>query len=221
MNLDSFVENLLARNDFRKISFFTSLLNGEMSKEEFLKTQYQFYYAVIYFTLPMALVAASIPSYEERVNIIKNLWEEHGEGNLTSTHGKTFEEFLRRLIGKSKLNHVQPGKAVTLFNSTLQETCKHSHFLKGVAAIGMIERMFADISSVIGKAIIEKGWLRKEDMIHYSVHQELDCIHAEDFFSILRPYANDKDNAKMIEEGLILGQEIFLKLYRELEAEAR
>lgn len=212
---DSKIKSLLEENDFVDNPFFKNL-RQEMTKEDFIKTQKQFFYAVIHFVSPLALVAAAIPSYEERVNIIKNLWEEHGEGDMSQTHGQTFKELLRRLTGETDLIIPSAEAGVNTFNSTLDNLSKNSSFLVSVGMIGIIERMFADISSYIGTAITERGWLERERIIHYSVHQELDCIHAEDFFSIIRPYYDDEEKRKLIDEGLELGVKTFLDLYSDL-----
>jgi pyrroloquinoline-quinone synthase len=210
---------LLQSYDFRKNIFFQDLASGEMSFEDFIRTQEQFYYAVTGFARPLALVVANIPDYENRAKILKNLWEEHGEGDMRETHGSTFTELLKRLSGNASIS-IPPAKAeVLLFNSTLDDLCRNHHYLKGVAALGMIERMFSDISAFIGSSIVERGWLPKERVIHYSLHQKLDTIHAEDFFSILRPHYNE--NRDIIDEGLMLGALTFLQLYRDLREKVR
>src|SRR3712207_4304266 len=91
---DHMLEGMLKDQSYLSRPYFQNLSNGKMSFEQFLSTQHQFYYAVVHFVCPLALVAAAVPTYEERVNIIKNLWEEHGEGTLKHTHGATFTEFL-------------------------------------------------------------------------------------------------------------------------------
>ncbi len=198
--------------NFTQEKYFVRLKEGSMSKEEFISSQYQFYHAVVHFTIPLALTAAAIPTYEERVNVIKNIWEEHGEGNSSLTHGATFGLFMERLTGTA-FQVKAPQAAVLNFNQTLTETSKIASYWVSVAMLGQIEHMFADISSFIGNAVIERGWMKKENMVHYSMHEELDCIHAEDFFSILRPL---NAHQKEIDQGLQLGRETFLNLYRGL-----
>lgn len=218
MNLEILISDTLKKNDFTHADFFRELKYGDLSFDQFVVTQYQFYHAVVHFTKPLALVAGAIPDYENRINILKNIWEEHGEGDLSKTHGSTFTEFLLRLTRK-EVNLVTAHSAVEKFNKTLDETCKTEPYLKSVAMIGMIERMFSEISHFIGAAVIERGWMNAKDMIHYLVHQELDVKHAQDFFDILKPFENQE--AKIIQEGLELGTETFLKLYQELLEEAK
>jgi hypothetical protein len=210
---------LLQSYDFRKNAFFQDLASGEMNLEDFIRTQEQFYYAVTGFSRPLALVAAGIPDYEGRLKILKNLWEEHGDGDLKETHGATFTELLKRLSGKASITIPPEGAEVLLFNSTLDDICRNHHYLKGVAALGMIERMFADISGFIASTIVERGWLPRERVIHYSVHEKIDTFHAEDFFSILRPHYPTQ--REVIDEGLMLGALTFLQLYQQLQEKVR
>lgn len=217
MDLKSMTASLLFERKFREEMFFESLLNGQMTKEQFIKTQAQFYHAVINFVLPLAFVAGNVPSYEDRVNIIRNLWEEHGEGDMTATHGATFKRFLSRLI-KSEFKLDQPGTAVSSFNSILNETSKNHSYLKSLAMLGMIELMFSEISHFIGTAVIERGWMTSDELVHYKLHKELDVIHAQDFFEIIEKHADL--HIDEVEEGLKLGRDVFLDLYHGLHCEA-
>lgn len=202
---------ILAESDFRKNAFFTDLASGEMSFDQFYETQEQFYHAVVHFTKPLSLIAAALPDYESRVKIVKNLWEEHGEGNMSATHGATFTKLLSRLSGNADVKIPAAKSAARNFNSALDRICQEEDFLRSVAVVGMVERMFADISSAIGSAIVNRGWLPMDKVVHYTLHQELDYIHAEDFFSIIRPFY--AENRAVIDGSLRDGNRIFLDLY--------
>jgi pyrroloquinoline-quinone synthase len=84
----------------------------------------------------------------------------------------------------------------------------------GTAMMGMIERMFCDISSILGKTIIERGWMTNENMIHYNLHETLDIKHSQDFFDVLaQSWERNEENRYHIEQGLRLGATIFNGLY--------
>lgn len=42
----------------------------------------------------LAAVAANVPDDRTRHNLIENLWEEHGEGDLRESHRSLFERFM-------------------------------------------------------------------------------------------------------------------------------
>ena len=84
--INDMVEAVLARVPYRENPYFTALHDGSFEREDFIETQIQFYMAVIFFSRPMAAVAARIPSAERRVEVVRNIWEEHGEGHARGGH---------------------------------------------------------------------------------------------------------------------------------------
>ena len=77
--------------------------------------------------------------------------------------------------------------------------------------------MFCEISSWIGEAVIARGWLPRERMIHYNLHQDLDIKHSDDFFAVLAPtWEKGGDHRYYIEQGLWLGATVFSGLYEGL-----
>lgn len=216
MTIDNLIQNVLKETNYISNPYFQNLNSGQFEKEDFIETQIQFYFAVIFFSRPMAALAAKIPLPELRIEILRNVWEEHGEGHLSQGHGNTFVEFLSRL-GAIKLDDVNLRglwPELRLFNTTLAGTTVLDDFLVGVAMLGIIERMFSDISALIGNGIVSRGWMSEEKMIHYKLHQKLDIKHSDDFFNILRdPFLKSKENRYHIEQGLRLGSTLFNDLY--------
>jgi pyrroloquinoline quinone (PQQ) biosynthesis protein C len=216
MTLDTLIQNILKETDYRNNPYFLNLDNGQFDKSDFVETQIQFYYAVIFFSRPMAALAGKIPSPELRLEVLRNVWEEHGEGNLSHGHGGTFLELLKRLGGITPEQVFSRGlwPEIRIFNTTLTGATVLDDFLVGVGTMGIIERMFSDISAWIGQGILKRGWLQQENMIHYHLHEKLDIRHSQDFFDILqRAWAISDENRYQIEQGLRLGATLFNGLY--------
>lgn len=216
MTLQQLIQKVLDEIRYQENPYFVNLSSGHFDKSDFTETQKQFYFAVIFFSRPMAALAAKIPSPELRIEILRNVWEEHGEGHLSYGHGNTFLEFLKRLDSVTPEHvHLQGlWPEIRIFNTTLAGVSVLDDFLVSVATLGIIERMFSDISARIGQGVIKSGWMKEEDMIHYKLHQELDIKHSEDFFSILRQsYDRTAENRYHIEQGLRLGATLFNDLY--------
>jgi len=216
MTLDTLIQNVLSQTDYIRNPYFQGLKSGDFEKEDFIETQIQFYYSVIFFSRPMAALAAKIPSPELRIEVLRNVWEEHGEGNLSQGHGRTFLELLNRL-GSVNLHEVELRglwPEIRIFNTTLAGTAVLDDFLIGVAMLGVIERMFSDISAIIGNGIVSRGWIDAEKMVHYTIHQKLDIKHSDDFFNILQePFLKTEANRYHIEQGLRLGATLFNDMY--------
>ncbi len=219
MKLNDLIERVLEDTNYYENPYFVNLREKTFEKADFIETQVQFYYAVIFFSRPMAALAAKIPTPELRLEVLRNVWEEHGEGSLTQGHGKTFLEFLSRLgdVSEDEVHLRGLWADVRIFNTTLSGVSVLDDFIVAVGVLGIIERMFSDISAWIGKGVIENGWLDEDEMIHYKLHQELDIKHSEDFFSIIAlPFEKSAENRYLIEQGLRLGATLFNNLYRGL-----
>src|SRR5438445_12399406 len=90
-------DELLARVKITKNPYFTALYNGQMSKEDFCKSQEEFYFAVAFFSRPMAQLISRISNPHKRIDILHNIVEEHGDFNPDKFHQTTFQQFLKTL----------------------------------------------------------------------------------------------------------------------------
>jgi pyrroloquinoline quinone (PQQ) biosynthesis protein C len=219
------IRAVLAEHPIDANPYMRSLRDGSMNKDDFLETQIQFYFAVVFFSRPMAVLAAKIPSSKLRLQILRNVWEEHGEGVEDRRHGATFLMLLDRLA-KLSVDDVESRKLwpeLRAFNTILIGCTSLDDWEIGGGCLGMIERMFAEISAWIGGAIVERGWLAEDRVVHYALHAELDIKHSDDFFETLRPTWEQDDRSRyLIEQGLRLGGYVFDRLYRDLfEARSR
>lgn len=210
------VERLLHEVPWRDNPYFVALRDGSFSREDFVETQAQFYFAVLFFSRPMAACAAKIPRATMRMEVIRNVWEEHGEGDASVAHGATFRELMIRIAGldEDALDRRALWPEVRIFNTTLAGACVLDEYLVGCAVLGTIERMFSEISGWIGSAIVARGWLERDRLVHYKLHEELDVKHAKDFFDVLDPaWQGAAADRYAIEQGILLGATVFHDLY--------
>jgi pyrroloquinoline-quinone synthase len=218
-SLERRIDELLSECGFRANPYLTGLAGGELELSDFVETQIQFYHAVTFFSRPMAALAGKIPTPRLRVEILRNAWEEHGEGDPLRSHGTTFRAFLSRLAGVTEADIERRAlwPEVRQFNTVLAGACVLDEYLVGAAVMGMIERMFCEISFVIGKGVVARGWLPASRMIHYDLHEKLDVKHAQDFFDVVREaWEQSRENRYAIEQGLRLGATCFNGLYEGL-----
>lgn len=198
--------------------YFEALRDGRVSLEMFRASQEQFYFAVAFFSRPMAGLVARLPDYASRIDILHNVVEEHGDFRLSHAHATTFIAFLRGLGSDAdRVPSARPGAAVHAFNSVLFSACLLEEIEVGIACLGVIEYAFAELSARIGSSVVARGWVAAENMVHYALHAELDQRHADEFFALLDPKWSDPAKRELIERGLALGAHIFDRLYRELQ----
>ena len=125
-----YINELKDNTPIRLQSYFSRLIDGKMSFERFKETQLNIFPAVSYFSLPMFYLCTRLESYEERINILENINDEHGNGNLSESHGVTYKDYLTSLgIEKNTIEQSTVHPSVEYFNNTLMETVKNKNVL--------------------------------------------------------------------------------------------
>ncbi len=197
--------------------YLASLFTGRMDLETFRRTQRQFFFAVTFFPRPMAALAARIPDPRQRLDILHNLVEEHGNFREEAFHHTTFQRFLLSIDASPETVEQEPlWPCVRAFNSVLSTACLLDELEVGIACMGIIEQAFAGISAVIGQNVVRLGWVAPQDLVHYKLHAEIDERHAEEFFAVAAPAWENPARRYYVEQGLSLGAYVFHRLYRDL-----
>lgn len=210
-------EEILARVAILENPYLRALADGSLSLEAFRRTQEQFFYAVEFFSRPMAGLVARIPDPGLRLDILHNVVEEHGEFDRARFHATTFRAFLRSIgDDPARLEQLDLWPEVRAFNAVLTAGCVHDELEVGVGCMGIIEHAFAGISAAIGRAVVARGWVPAGDLVHYKLHEEIDERHAEEFFAVVEPLWDDPARRYYIVQGLELGAYVFDRLYRDL-----
>jgi S-adenosylmethionine-diacylglycerol 3-amino-3-carboxypropyl transferase len=213
-------DEMLAEMPVIEGTFFQDL--STMDKAIFQKAQAQFFFAVDYFSRPMAALIARLPLHKDRIDIIHNIVEEHGDFSSKRYHSNTFRQFLSTIdVASEHMDQLQPSAVVTMFNYTLMGACAHEDPVIAIACNGIIEYAFADISALIAKQVVERGWVSQDDLVHYNLHADIDKQHAEEFFKIVEPSLDDPVQKAKVVAGLRLGAYIFNRLYTDLYQEAK
>ncbi|MFO0823651.1 MAG: iron-containing redox enzyme family protein [Gemmataceae bacterium] len=202
--------------------YLAALRDGSMTPELFRRTQEQFFFAVTFFPRPMSALVGRIPDPRLRLDILHNVVEEHGEFDEARFHHTTFQQFLKTIGGDpTTLDDLMIWPSVRAFNSVLTTACVLDDLEIGVACMGVIEQAFASISAVIGRAVVDRGWVLADKLVHYKLHAEIDERHAEEFFAVVESGWSDRSRRYFVEQGLELGAYVFDRLYRDLLTDGR
>lgn len=214
-----YAEALLTRSPVSENPYLRSLCDGVMERDAFVRSQRQFYFAVRFFSRPMAALTARLPDSASRRMLVHNLAEEHGLGDqgvfeAAMAHDRTFVEFLGTLgVEAAEVAKTSEESPVRAFNLALMGACTSESPAFAFSCLGMIEYMFADISALIGAAVVRRGWIAAEDLVHYKLHAEIDKRHAAEFFHS----TGTRDSAGIF-AGVEFGHHIFDGFYRSLIA---
>ncbi len=216
--MKSAITNLKARLDVLQNPYLKTLREGSFSREDFIETQIQFLFAVVFFSRPMMVLAGRMGRNEHRTALLENVFEEHGEGNLSVSHERTFLQLLERLgVNHNHIESRAEWPEVRAFNTVLAGVCMLDDLYTAQATLGIIEDLFSTISADIGHSILSRGWLGPDEIIHYATHETLDIEHAEGFYAPLyQAWQRHPRHAYQIQQGLELGAHIFLTMYEHL-----
>lgn len=224
------VESWHSRIAILKSAYFADLENDIMSREVFVRSQKQFYFAVRYFSGPMAALMARMPDSASRQGLIHNLSEEHGFEDEAEpagfdpavAHDLSFLAFLKTLgLTSQDMAREREGPGVRAFNTALMGACLMERTETAFGCLGVIEYAFADICEMIGRKVVERGWIAKDDLVHYKLHAQIDKRHAADFFKVVDGAWNREAQARAaVEDGILLGLHLFKRLYDDLDPAA-
>jgi pyrroloquinoline-quinone synthase len=216
IGLKDYLETTVGSLRLEAHPYFSNLLNGNTSKSAFVESQKHFAYMVKYFSRPMASVIANIPNAITRSALVANLWEEHGQGDPQRIHGRTIVTLVERLGGDvDALPEDEVVPVVDVFNSALKGIAAYQDYRLSTSVFGGIERTFVDVSHLICKGIISRGWLPEGQITHYSLHKEIDIRHAEEFLEVAAESWGDPDGQVLIKRGIRLGARLFANVYTE------
>lgn len=214
-------EEILERTGLRDNVYLRALAAGELSLDAFREGQAQFYFAVEFFSRPMAALVARIPDPRARLDILHNVVEEHGDFERGRFHETTFRAFLKSLGEEPRLEELVLWPELRAFNAVIAAACIHDELDVGIACMGIVEHAFAAISATIGRAVVGRGWVEESELVHYKLHAEIDERHAEEFYRVIEPGYADEQRRYAIEQGLELGAYCFGQLYAGLWRRAR
>ena len=215
--MERFISSLIEKSPIEEQPYFRSLLNQKMGESQFIQSQVIILDAVEFFSRPMFAISSKIETYNERSIILENILEEHGNGDTRNSHGSTYRKYLSALGASEKeIETRKTHSATRVFNKTLMDCAQKRSIMTSVAMMGIIEHRYSTISSIIVRTILEKKWLTKDSLAHYSTHENLDVEHAQGFYGIIRPGWEKVDQKEKIKRGLLLGNSAILTLYNSL-----
>ena len=215
--MHDYINNLKKNTPIDSELYFRSLQNNTMTFDAFKESQTNFYGAVCYFSRPLFALCSRIDNYVDRLNILENIIDEHGNGNIKDSHGETYKKYLLNLgVNKKDINKTFNHSAVSNFYSIIDKTVEKNNIETSIAMFGIMEDRYTEISSSISSALVNNSWLRKDQLAHYKTHKELDAYHAELFYKLVRHKWTEITSRENIKRGLKLGNKIILDLFNDL-----
>ena len=187
-------------------NIYFSLLKQGVSKSWLYATQSPFWYAVEGWSNILINILSKLSSSEQRIVILRNLNDEHGNGDIKKCHTYTFSQFLKSTIDTSEYPPPH-AKCVDNFIKSIMQT---QDVIEQISIVGIIEYIYAHLSIEIG-ICCNKLNIKNE---HYKEHTTLDIEHALDIFRLLQQSFPERldDIKQYMKHGISIFMDLFTQL---------
>jgi pyrroloquinoline quinone (PQQ) biosynthesis protein C len=211
------IDEVFQRADVEHHPFFRALQSRALSPEEFRRGALQIYHVVHFFPRFLAALIANMDDHKERLDLVGNLYEEHGHMKEEHFHITTYRQFLDGAgISPEEILRSRPIPPVVAYTRGVYDLCLHHHYLEGAAALGVIEQIVAIVSPIVARAALEGGFIPRGKLVHFDDHAVLDVTHAQEIYAIADSYFGDPQNREHILLGLALGMYYHTRLYTDI-----
>jgi pyrroloquinoline quinone (PQQ) biosynthesis protein C len=213
-----YLNKLLERLDTNANPYLRAVREGTLRRADFVETQIQFLFAVVYFPRPMMVLASRLPRPEQRMCLLRNIDDEHGGDNPSMGHEQSFLQLLDALgVTRAAIDRRALWPEVRAFNAALGGLCSNDDPFTALAALAMIEDLYSSVSEELGRSIISRGWLPCDQLNHYAANEVQDVEHARSFYDVLEDlHLTSPRNAYQIEQGFEVGAYLLLRLFSDL-----
>ncbi len=192
--------------------YVRGVVDGAVSQHDFVQTQLQFFFAVEAYPSHLATLAARSKTPGARKTLEENVRDEQGAGHAAHSHAQTFRGLLEKLgVTAAETDATPHWPCVDVFNAGVKEACGAAPEESGLATVAAIEDLFTTISRDLGNAIVNRGWLAREEVVHYNVQETLDRTHADALYRELDAVGDSA--APQVVKGLEKGVGLMADLY--------
>lgn len=179
------------------------------TQKEFLESQVPFFYAVQAFPRMLCKLAMEIEDSSERLLVVNNIYEEHGNNNVNKFHTQTYKEYLNALGWDQKLlNNPWVDQWNQKVLSLSYSNSEYAAYLSGV------EYLYALISHDVSQYISTLDL--KNEQSHYANHSVLDWEHGYELLSVGLSLTYNESLSLEMQEAFKQGQKDFMEMYNHL-----
>lgn len=226
-NVDSIQKNaqeIIFKEEIETHDLFKGLLENSFSPAEIESIGLEIYQVVLVFPRFLSAMITRIDDYKLRMDLVENLFEEHGRMKVDKVHSETYVTFLNKLgIENAKIHKSRPGLPSIVYTRGVLQLCLQENILEGLAALAIIEEIVARVSISTGKFARNYGNRDKGHVDHFSDHEVLDLAHSREIYQLVALYAesqrmriSEEEMEQSIRLGLKLGCYYQKRLYDDI-----
>lgn len=210
-------DQLFARQPIEAHPFVEALRHDRLEIEQARIIALQIYHVVDSFPRFLAALLAKVPSWQLRMPLVENLFEEHGRMDPKAVHVETYKLSLAALdLTSADLEASRPSISVLAYTRAVTDLCLHYPYPEGLGALGVIEEIVARVSPIVAGYFRRRTHTAEQgDLVHFQDHEVLDITHANELYE-LASRAWEAGHQDAVERGLELGMYYHRRLYTDL-----
>lgn len=195
---------------------FRYMSEGSLGEEATRSIALDVFHVVDAFPRFLAALIAQIHDYRLRMELVENLYCEHGSMDPAEIHVVTYRSFLHALgIEDAAIDGSVPGIPATVYVRAVLDLCARAPVVEALAAMGVIEEIVARVSPIVGRFGARRASAGTGS--HFSVHETLDFSHADELYALAERAASP-ERPREVARGLELGWYYQRRLYDDLVA---
>jgi len=198
-----------------KHPFLTKMSEGKLALHQVRQFALQYDLYCAYFPRFLAAVAANVPDDPTRVCLVRNLWEEHGEGDLQHSHRTLFNRFLCSLgISENRRKATHPFASTRKYVEATLELCSSRNYLQGIGALSVgAESFTAEEYELILTGLHKYQFLTESDLEFWSIHLEVDDNHYAMMLASLISCIHSEEELNLVELGALQAVELEISFW--------
>ena len=173
--------------------FFLNLKNGNYSRGKLKIFAEQYFLLSSGFINLLFQACLNISSEEIKMPIVKNIWDEFGNGDIAKSHRNLLKIFIKA-TGSATENIIALESTKKYINSisNLYSTWSEIEILSALSA--GCESLTIEQYKIIIKPLINIYSFKSDDLVFFTEHIYHDPYHTAEIVSVLNQYLTDNEN---------------------------
>jgi pyrroloquinoline quinone (PQQ) biosynthesis protein C len=198
---------------------FRALENDELDAAGVQRVAIDVFHVVAAFPRFLSALLTNLEDWSLRMELVENLFEEHGRMKPEHVHVVTFQSFLTAIgIPPAVVGASRPGLPALCYTRAMLDLCGRQPAPEAIGALAVVE----EIVSRVSPRVAAFGWARSGGApvgSHFGVHEVVDVTHAEELYAVALRLPAEAQPA--VAQGMELGMYYHRRLYDDLLREAR
>jgi pyrroloquinoline-quinone synthase len=197
---------------------FAALTAGALDGDAERRVALEIFHVVAAFPRFLSALLTAIEDWRLRMELVSNLFEEHGRMNPDHVHLVTYEHFLLALgVSEATIAAAEPDLPSLCYTRAVLDLCARQPIAEALGALAVIEEIVARVSpSVAAFGKMRAAGSGRSVGTHFGSHAVLDVTHANEIYAVALRLPPESFPA--VERGMRLGMYYHRRLYDDLFA---